>query len=137
MRRSKYVGFLAICLGILFMVGAAVLPVTPATERFGPFRIDLRGDTCGPAGYVAFRDANEVCKEAAHRRLLSTTGIGLLVLAMGMALFSGGDQRRGSMVVVPTVRVKRRSVLRSPGSGRYRPGWSPAGPHSGPGCRPG
>ena len=118
LRTSKYVGFLAICLGILFIVGAAVLPVSPATERFGPFGIDLRGDTCGPAGYVALRDANEVCKQAAHRRLLSTTGIGLLVLAMGMALFSGGDERRGSMVMVPHVRVKPRTVLRRPGSRR-------------------
>ena len=121
MRRSKYVGFLATSLGVLLMVGAAVLPVSPATERFGPFRIDLDGGNCGPAGYVAFREGNEVCRQAARRRLLSTTGIGLLVVAVGLAL-SGGDQRKGSMVVVPTGRLKRRSALRSPGSRRYKPG---------------
>ncbi len=122
LRASKYVGFLAIGLGILLMVGAAVLPVSPATERFGPFRINLGGGTCGPAGYVAFRDASDICKQAAHRRLLSTAGIGLLAVALGMALFTGGDHRRGSMVVVPTVRAKRRPVFRSPGSRRYKPG---------------
>jgi len=118
LRRSKYVGFLAISLGILLMVGAAVLPVSPVTERFGPFRIEVDGTNCGAAGYVAFREGNEVCRQAAQRRLLSTTGVGLLVVAVGMALFTGGDQRRGSMVVVPTARLKRRSVLRSPGSRR-------------------
>lgn len=118
LRKSKYVGFFAICLGILFVVGAAVLPVSPATEGFGPFRIDLDGGTCGPAGYVTFREASDVCKQAAHRRLLSSSGVGLLVLALGMALFTGGDHRRGSMVVVPTAGVRRRSVLRSPGSRR-------------------
>lgn len=122
MRRSKYVGFLVISLGLILVVGAAVLPVSPATERFGPFRIDIRGDTCGPAGYVAYRDASEVCKAAAHRRLLTTTGVGLLIVALGMALFAGPEQRRGSMVDVGNRRVKRRPTLRSPGSRRYRPG---------------
>ena len=122
MRRSKSVGFLVICLGIILMVGAAVLPVSPATERFGPFRVDIRGDTCGPAGYVLSRDANEVCTSAARRRLVTTTGIGLLIAALGMTLFAGPSERRGSMVQVGDLRVKRRSAPRSPGSRRYRPG---------------
>jgi hypothetical protein len=123
LRRSKYVGFLVIALGIILIVGAAVLPVSAAPERLGPFRVDLRGENCGPAGYVVTQDnANEVCKSAAHRRLLSTTGVGLLIVALGMALFAGPEQRRGSMIEVPTRRVSRRPALRSPGSRRYKPG---------------
>jgi hypothetical protein len=124
LRTSRYVGFLVIALGIILIVGAAVLPVSPASERLGPFRVDIRGDNCGPAAYVATKDdASQVCKTAAHRRLLSTTGIGLLVVALGMALFAGPEQRRGSMIEVPTQRVsRRRPVLRSPGSRRYKPG---------------
>ncbi len=122
MRRSKYIGFTAICLGIALMVGAAVLPVSPATQRFGPFHVNVRADNCGPAGQVAFNDANIECRSAAQRRLLTTTGIGLLVLAMGMALFAGGDDRRRSMVQVGMPRARRRSALRGPGSRRYKPG---------------
>ena len=111
------------------IVFAAVLPVSPATQRLGPFRVDIRGDNCGPAGYVAFRDQREevltptdnVCREAAHRRLLTTTGIGILIVALGMALYAGGDERRGSRVDVNVPRV-RRAALRSPGSRRYKPG---------------
>ena len=122
MRRSKHVGFAAICVGILLIIFPAVLPVSPATQRFGPFRVDIRGDNCGPAGYVAFRDeSNSVCREASHRRLLTTTGIGLLVIAFGMALFAGGDDRRGSRVDVQVPRAKRPGY-RSPGSRRYKPG---------------
>jgi hypothetical protein len=122
MRRSKSIGFAAVCLGIALMVGAAVLPVSPATQRFGPFQVNVRADDCGPAGYVVFRDTNTECRSAAQRRLLTTTGIGLLVLAMGMAMFAGGDDRRRSRVEVGTPRVRRRWALRSPGSRRYKPG---------------
>ncbi len=122
MRKSKHVGFAVICLGIVLMAGAAVLPVSPATQRFGPFRIDIRGDNCGPAAYVAFRETNSVCREAAQRRLLTTTGVGLLVVALGMAMFAGGDAPRGSRVDVPSPRASRRTLSRSPGSRRYRPG---------------
>ena len=122
MRTSKHVGFAAICLGILLIVFPAVLPVSPATQRFGPFKVDIRGDNCGPAGYVAFRDSsNSVCREAAHRRLLITGGLGLLVVALGMAMYAGGDERPGSRVQVSTLRA-RRSGFRSPGSRRYKPG---------------
>jgi hypothetical protein len=123
LRTSKYVGFLVIALGLILIVGAAVLPVSATPERFGPFRVDLRGDTCGPAGYVLTRDnANEVCKSAAHRRLIPTTAVGLLIVALGMALFAGPEERRGSMVDVPTRRVSGRPAYRSPGSRRYKPG---------------
>ena len=122
MRRSKHVGFAAICLGILLIIFPAVLPVSPATQRLGSFRVDIRGDNCGPAGYVAFRDeSSSICREAAHRRLLTTTGIGLLVAAFGMALYAGGDDPRRSRVDVSVPRVKR-SAYRSPGSRRYKPG---------------
>jgi hypothetical protein len=122
LRRSKHVGFAAMCLGILLIVFPAVLPVSPATQRFGPFEVDIRGDNCGPAGYVAFRDhSNSICREAAHRRLLTTSGIGLLVVALGMAMYAGGDERPGSRVQVASSRV-RRSRFRSPGSRRYKPG---------------
>ncbi len=122
MRRSKHLGFAAICLGALLVIFPAVLPVSPATQRLGPFRVDIRGDSCGPAGYVAVRDASSsVCREAAQRRVLATTGIGLLVVALGMTLYAGGDDPRGSRVDVVVPRV-RRSSFRSPGSRRYKPG---------------
>jgi hypothetical protein len=122
LRRSKYVGFLVISLGIILVVAAAVLPVSPATQRLGPFRVDIRGDNCGPAAYVAYRDPDGVCKSAAERRLLTTSGIGLLLVALGMALFAGPSERGGSMVVVEPRVKQRRSALRSPGSRRYKPG---------------
>jgi len=118
MRRSKSVGFSAICLGIALVIGAALLPVSPATQRFGPFQVHVRGDNCGPAGYVAFRDTNSVCRASAHRRLMVTTGVGLLVLALGMALFAGGDDRRRSMVDVGSPVARRRSARRGPGGHR-------------------
>ena len=122
MRRSKHVGFAAIAVGILLIIFPAVLPVSPATQRLGPFRVDIRGDNCGPAGYVAFREgSNSVCREAAHRRLLTTSGIGLLVVAFGMALYAGGDDRGRSRVQVANPQV-RRSAFRSPGSRRYKHG---------------
>jgi hypothetical protein len=122
LRRSKNVGFAAICIGILLIVFPAVLPVSPATQRLGPFRVDIRGDNCGPAGYVAVREkSNSVCREASHRRLLVTTGIGLLIIALGMALYAGGDDPRGSRVQVGGPQV-RRPAFRSRGSRRYRPG---------------
>lgn len=122
MRRSKHVGFAAICVGILLIVFPAVLPVSPATQRLGPFRVDIRGDNCGPAAYVAFDEqANSVCREAAQRRLLTTTGIGLLIIAFGMAMFAGGDDPRGSRVQVAVPRVKGKA-FRSPGRRRYKPG---------------
>jgi hypothetical protein len=123
LRTSKYVGFFGICLGIAIIVSAAVLPVSPATQRFGPFRVDIRGDNCGPAAKVAFRNpgANELCKEAAQRRMWAASFIAVVVFAFGMALFAGGDERRGSMVEVTTPRISR-TPPRSPGSRRYRPG---------------
>jgi hypothetical protein len=122
LRTSKNVGFAAICLGVLLIIFPAVLPVSPAPERFGPFRVDLRGVTCGPAGYVAFREeAIPECRESAQKRLLASTGMGLLVMALGMALYAGGDSRRGSRVQVGTPHVNQPG-FRSPGSRRYKPG---------------
>ena len=119
LRTSKYVGFFGMCLGIALVVSAMVLPVSPATQRFGPFRVDIRGDNCGPAGKVAFRNpnANELCKEAAQKRIWVASGLAVVVLAFGMALFAGGDERRGSMVEVASPRLSR-SAYRSPGSRR-------------------
>jgi len=123
MRKSKPVGFLLICLGILAVVGAAVLPVSPATQRLGPFRVDIRGDNCGPAGYVLYDDVTSSdCREAAQRRLLATGGVSLLVVALGMALFAGGDAPRGSRVQLGPPVVSRREARRSRGSRRYTPG---------------
>lgn len=122
MRKSKSVGFVVICLGIVLIVGSAVLPVSPATERFGPFRVDIGGDTCGPAAYVATHRGNSVCREAAHRRLLVASAIGLLGVAIGMALFAGGDDPHGSRIEAPSARVRRRAPVRSPGSRGYKPG---------------
>ena len=123
MRTSKYVGFLAIGLGALLMVGAAILPVSPATQRVGPLRVDIRqDDNCGPAAMVAVRDGHTDCRTAARKRLLATTGIGLLTVAFGMALFAGEEQAHRSRVDVPTPRLRTRPPLRSPGSRRYRPG---------------
>ncbi|MDQ3898057.1 MAG: hypothetical protein M3326_12600 [Actinomycetota bacterium] len=122
MRTSKYVGFLGIGLGALLVVGAAVLPISPSTERFGPFRIGVGADNCGPAGVVAVRTPDTECGAAARRRLLSTSAVGLLVVALGMALFAGDDGSDHSRVDVRSRRVKRRSPAGSPGSRRYRPG---------------
>ncbi len=126
LRTSKYVGFLTIGLGALIVVGAAILPVSPATERFGPFRVDIRGDNCGPAGVVAVQEAGTECGTAARKRLLSTSAVGLLTVALGMALFAGGDGTDHSRIDVRNRRVRRRSSLRSlvrsPGSRRYKPG---------------
>ncbi len=122
MRTSKYVGFLAIGMGALLVVGAAVLPVSPATQRFGPFRVDIRGDNCGPAGVVAVSKPDTECGLAARKRLLSTSAVGLLVVAFGMALFAGGDGSDHSRIEARSPRVRRRSLTRSPGSRRYRPG---------------
>ena len=130
LRTSKYVGFFAMGVGALLVVGAAVLPVSPATERFGPFRIDVRGESCGPAGVVAVDKGGTDCGTAARKRLLSTSAIGLLTRAFGMALFAGGDGSDHSRIGVPARRLRRRpsvrssarSPVRSPGSRRYRPG---------------
>ncbi len=104
-------------IGLLLVVCAAVLPVSPANQRFGPFRVDLSGNnTCGPAGEVVVGDANGVCKSAAQKRMVAASAVGLVVIAMGMALFAGGDEpSHSSRIVVGSARVKRRSLLRSSG----------------------
>lgn len=122
MRRTKAIGFGVIVLALIFMAGAAVLPVSPATQRFGPFRVDIRRDNCGPAGYVVYKDGNSICKEAAQRRLLATSAVGLLVLAFGMALYAGGDAPRGSRIQLGPPKVSRREERRSRGNRRYMPG---------------
>jgi hypothetical protein len=122
LRKSKAIGFLLISFGLLAMIGAAVLPVSPATQRFGPFKVDIRGDNCGPAGWVLYEEGNSVCKEAARKRLVSTAVAGLLVIALGMALFAGGDEPHRSRIQMGPPKVSRRSALRNPGSRRYRPG---------------
>jgi hypothetical protein len=122
-RRSKPVGFVVICLGFLAFIGAAVLPVSPATQRLGPFKVDIRGDNCGPAGYVLYDDlASDICQEAAQRRLLATGAVGVLVVALGMALFAGGDAPHGSRIQLGAPTVSRREARRSRGSRRYMPG---------------
>lgn len=122
MRRSKHVGYAVICLGLLLIVGAGVLPVSPATQRLGPFRVNLRNDNCGPAVQVAFSEPNTDCGRAAAKRLVPTTGVGLMVVALGMALFAGGDAPHRSRVEVPTRRLRRGARRRSPGGRRYLPG---------------
>ncbi len=122
LRTSKYVGFLALGFGITLIMASAVLPVSPASERFGPFRVNVRGDSCGPAVVVAFdRAENSECRTAAQHRLLATTAVGLMVVALGMALYAGGDERSGSRIKVPTTRVKRHA-FRYPGGRNYRHG---------------
>ena len=122
MRRSKAIGFGLIGLALLFIVGAAVLPVSPATQRFGPFRVDISGDNCGPAGYVLYNQGNSLCQEAAQKRILTTSGVGLLVLAFGMALYAGGDAPRGSRIQIGSPKLSRREARRNRGSRRYMPG---------------
>ena len=106
----------------MMMVGAAILPVSPATHRYGPFHIDIQGDNCGAAGVVVTREVNDECRLAARKRLLSVAPISLLIIALGMALFAGGDEPHRSRVVVNGARVRRGAGSRSPGSRRYRPG---------------
>ena len=122
MRRSKAIGFGVIVLALLFMAGAAALPVSPTTERFGPFHIDMTGNNCGPAGYVVYKDGSSICKEAAQKRLLATSAVGLLVLAFGMALYAGGDAPHGSRIQLGPPKVSRREARRNRGSRRYMPG---------------
>ena len=122
MRRSKAIGFLLISFGILAIIGAGVLPVSPATQRFGPFRVDIRGDNCGPAGYILYEDGSSICKEAAQKRLLTVSVAGLLVVALGMAMFAGGDAPSGSRIQMGPPKLSRRQVRRSRGSRRYMPG---------------
>jgi hypothetical protein len=110
-------------LGVLMMVGAAVMPIGPSAQRFAPYRPDFSNANCGPAGYVAFHVPNTDCGAAAAKRLEASTPIGVLVLALGMAMFAGNTEARGSRVVVgtsarPTGRVRGRSR----GSKRYMPG---------------
>ena len=126
LRTSKYVGFFAISLGAVLVVGAAVLPVSPSPERFGPFRVDISGQRCGPAGLVAVEEGGTDCGTAARKRLLATSALGLLAVALGTVLFAGGDGTDRSRIDVGARGVRRRSPvrspLRSPGSRRYRPG---------------
>jgi hypothetical protein len=121
LRRGKYAGFLVLSLGALLIIGAAVMPVGQATERLGPFRLDFASDNCGPAVYVAFHRPDTDCGTAAAKRLEASTPIGLLVLALGMAMFAGGDEGRGSRVQVAGSRGRRRPGGRTPGRGRYMP----------------
>ncbi len=119
LRSSKYVGFLAIALGLLLVVCAAVLPVSPTSQRFGPFRVDVRGDNCGPAGEVVAGDSNGVCKSAAQKRMVAAAAVGLVVIALGMALFAGGDEgAHASRIVVGSPHVRRGLGARH----RYKPG---------------
>lgn len=122
MRKTKAIGFLLISLGILGIVGAAILPVSPATQRLGPFRVDIRGDNCGPAGYVVYEKGSQICKEAAQKRLVAVSVVGLLVVALGMAMFAGGDEPHGSRVRMGPPKVSRRAARRNRGSTRYMPG---------------
>jgi hypothetical protein len=113
---------MAIAMGIIIVVAAAVLPVSPVTQGFGPFKVDLRNTNCGPAGLVAFdRTEIDICRSAAQRRMLAASAIGLIVVALGMALFAGPEQRRESRIEVKTPHVRRGPVLHNPGSKRYMP----------------
>ena len=104
-RTSKYVGFVAIVVGVLLMAGAAALPVSVGRSGTGP-QVVFRADGCGPAIYAALHHFESDCQQTAKRRLLATTTVGLLMVVAGMVLFAGGDSRR-SRVAVPTL-VKRR-----------------------------
>jgi hypothetical protein len=122
LRKSKAIGFLLISFGVLAIIGAAILPVSPATQRLGPLKVDIRGDNCGPAGYVLYEDGSSICKEAAQKRLLMVSVAGVLVVALGMAMFAGGDAPHGSRIQLGPPRVSRREARRSRGSRRYMPG---------------
>ena len=121
MRKSKAVGFLLISFGILAIIAAGILPVSPATQRLA-FRVDIRGDNCGPAGYVLYEDGSSICKEAAQKRLMAVSVAGLLVVALGMAMFAGGDAPHGSRIQMGPPKLSRREARRSRGSRRYMPG---------------
>ena len=114
---------MAIAVGLIIIVAAAVLPVSPSVRQVGPFKVNMGSESCGPGALVAFDDsANSVCRSAAQRRLLAASAIGLVVIAFGMALFSGPEGRRESRIQVRTAHVRRGPVLHNPGSRRYRPG---------------
>lgn len=119
MRTSKYVGFLAMAIGALLMAGAAVLPVSVDRGGDGVLPFRFRVDGCGPAMYAAVRDSDSQCQRTAQRRLLVAATIGLLMAAVGLVMFAGGDDR-GSRVAAPTGR--RRGSARGPGRRRGAPG---------------
>lgn len=108
-------------LAVLLLVGAAVMPVGPGTQRLQPFRVDFNVGNCGPAGYVAFHRPGTDCGTAAAKRLEAAAPVGLLVLALGMVLFSGSAERRGSRVAMGDPRVRARSRSRSPRGRRSMP----------------
>jgi uncharacterized membrane protein YgdD (TMEM256/DUF423 family) len=114
LRRSKYVGAFVMSIAVLLLVGAAVLPVGPGTQGLQPYRVDFKVGNCGPAGYVAFHRPATDCGTAAAKRLKGAAPVGLMVLALGMVLFSGSAERRGSRVAVGNPRVRSRSRSRSP-----------------------
>lgn len=109
-RTSKYAGFVAMVLGALLMAGAAAMPVSVGRSESGP-GVTFRADGCGPAVYAAVRLSESDCQRTARRRLMATTTVGLLVMALGMVLFAGGDSRR-SAVAVPTLVTRRRRAAR-------------------------
>jgi len=88
----------------------------------GPFRVNLRDDNCGPAVQVAFAEPDTDCGRAAAKRLVPTTGVGLMVVVLGMALFAGGDAPHGTRIDVANARLRRRSSRRGTGGRRYLPG---------------
>jgi len=107
MRTSKYVGFLTMLLGALLIACAAALPVSVDRGDPGVIGVRFRVDGCGPAVYAAVRASDSQCQRTARRRLAVTTTIGLLMMAVGLVMFAGGDSGSRSRVDVPSPVMRR------------------------------
>jgi len=97
-KASRYVGFLAMVVGILVVAGGAVLPLR--LDRGDPgVGLRFRMDGCGPAIYAAVHHSESDCQRVARRRVAGTTTVGLLLAAVGLVMYAGGDSRRSRVEV--------------------------------------
>ena len=125
MNKSKHLGFLAVGLGVLIAVSAAVLPVATGPQAKAPLYFVRGGGDCGPAAWAAMRPAQGQCRDEARHRLAVTTSAGLALILVGVTLLVGADDGPGSSVVVTRWRLVR-SRRRRRGRSRRHQGGHPA-----------
>jgi len=97
MKASRYVGFMAMVVGVLLVACGAVLPLR--LDRGGGVGVRFRIDGCGPAVYAAVHHTESDCQRMARRRLAGTTAMGLVLGAVGLVMYAGGDSRRSRVEV--------------------------------------
>jgi hypothetical protein len=104
LRTTKYVGFLAMVLGVLLMACAAALPVSVDRGDPGVAGVRFEVDGCGPALHAALRASESQCQQTARHRLAVTTTVGLLMVVGGLVMFAGGDDGRSRVEVATGAR---------------------------------